>query len=59
MLRQWVGFFVAAYHLDDRGRESVFRLAGDLAEAKMGAVDYRRVMGVTHKMVKSPATGER
>ena len=51
IIHQWIGFLVDVFNLDDHGRESVFRVAGDLTEAKLGSVEYRRLMGVTREIV--------
>lgn len=46
-ITDWVTFVAAMLNLDEADQKAVFALAHRLAEARMGAVEYAKLMGVT------------
>lgn len=50
LVQAWAQFGVAMFNADNPTRETVFKVAHDLVRARLGPVDYERIMGATREI---------
>lgn len=51
LLLAWAAFAMTMFSVDERTRETIFRIAAELAEANLGAVEYQRIVGMAREVM--------